>query len=162
MRSAFRIDLNNIARRAALGAAIALIALPGGVRAQAAQTQSAALAEFADAANAARAGAEFTAPVSPDGTPSAAAELGQLAGNVISTPADAGSVNDISLDDQMLSRQRGGALGIVMVAATPQLLRGNSGGRVTLWDEIAPPSPLPIPVDAARTAQGNVATYQRK
>jgi hypothetical protein len=47
----------------------------------------------------------------------------------------------------------------VMVAATPQLQRGSS---VTLWDEIAPPSPLPIPIDAARAAQGNVANYQRK
>jgi hypothetical protein len=36
------------------------------------------------------------------------------------------------------------------------------GAAVTLWDEIAPPSPLPIPIDAARTAQGNVANYQRK
>jgi hypothetical protein len=48
---------------------------------------------------------------------------------------------------------------MVMVAATPQLMRANG---VTLWDEIAPPSPLPIPVDAARAAQGNVANYQRK
>ncbi|CAB3804102.1 hypothetical protein LMG28614_05957 [Paraburkholderia ultramafica] len=111
---------------------------------------------------AALASAEFTAPVSPDETKRAGTEPGHLAGNVISTPADAASVNDISVDDQMLSRQRGGAVGMVMVAARPQPLPSNSGGRVTLWDEIAPPSPLPIPVDAARTAQGNVAMCQKK
>jgi hypothetical protein len=51
----------------------------------------------------------------------------------------------------------------LMVSATPQLVRssGNGGNSVTLWDEIAPPSPLPIPVDVARSAQGNVTTYQR-
>ena len=162
MRFAFRIDLKNIAPCAALCAAIALIALPGGVHAQTSQAQFATLAEFADAANAALANAEFTAPGSADETKRAGTEPSPLAGNGNSTPADAASVNAISLDDQILSRQRGGALGMVMVAATPQLLRGNSGGRVTLWDEIAPPSPLPIPVDAARAAQGNVATYQRK
>jgi hypothetical protein len=45
-----------------------------------------------------------------------------------------------------------------VVAEPPQLVRGN-GSNVTLWDEIAPPSPLPVPVDAARAAQGNVAMY---
>ncbi|MEX3687760.1 hypothetical protein AB3X91_26905 [Paraburkholderia sp. BR14263] len=65
-----------------------------------------------------------------------------------------------SLDDQTLSRQRGGAVGMVMMAATPQLMRGNN--NVTLWDEIAPPAPLPIPVDATQNAQGNLASYTRK
>ncbi|WP_322033664.1 hypothetical protein [Paraburkholderia sp. J76] len=65
-----------------------------------------------------------------------------------------------SLDDQTLSRQRGGAVGMVMVAATQQLMRGNNS--VTLWDEIAPPTPLPIPVDATQNAQGNLASYTRK
>jgi len=64
------------------------------------------------------------------------------------------------LDDQTLARQRGGAVGMVMVAATPQLMRGNNS--VTLWDEIAPPAPLPIPIDATQNAQGNVASYTRK
>jgi hypothetical protein len=66
-----------------------------------------------------------------------------------------------TLDDQTLSRQRGGAVGMVMVAATQQLMRGNNN-NVTLWDEIAPPAPLPIPVDATQNAQGNVASYTRK
>jgi hypothetical protein len=78
---------------------------------------------------------------------------------VLNLSAESGVTSDFALDDQMLSRQRGGATGMVMVAATPQLMRANG---VTLWDEIAPPSPLPIPVDAARAAQGNVANYQRK
>jgi len=81
-----------------------------------------------------------------------------LAGDAKARPAralaDAGQ-----LDDQTLSRQRGGAVGMVMVAATPQLLRGNG---VTLWDEIAPPVPLPIPVDASQAAQGNIASYTRR
>ncbi|HKT97609.1 MAG TPA: hypothetical protein VJS30_13915 [Paraburkholderia sp.] len=64
-----------------------------------------------------------------------------------------------AIDDQTLARQRGGAVGMVMVAATPQLMRGNS---VTLWDEIAPPAPMPIPVDAGQAAQGNIASYTRK
>lgn len=65
-----------------------------------------------------------------------------------------------TLDDQTLSRQRGGAVGMVMVAATPQLMRGNN--NVTLWDEIAPPAPLPVPVDATQSAQGNIASYTRR
>ena len=64
-----------------------------------------------------------------------------------------------AIDDQTLARQRGGAVGMVMVAATPQLMRGNN---VTLWDEIAPPAPMPIPVDAGQAAQGNIASYTRK
>lgn len=63
------------------------------------------------------------------------------------------------IDDQTLARQRGGAVGMVMVAATPQLMRGNS---VTLWDEIAPPAPMPIPVDAGQAAQSNIATFTRR
>ncbi|HEV3431650.1 MAG TPA: hypothetical protein VG320_27545 [Paraburkholderia sp.] len=65
-----------------------------------------------------------------------------------------------SIDDQTLSHQRGGAVGMLMVAATPQLMRG--GNNVTLWDEIAPPAPLPIPVDSGQAAQGNIASYTRK
>jgi hypothetical protein len=62
-------------------------------------------------------------------------------------------VNDFSLDDRVDSRQCGWTVGRLMVPVTPQSLRGRSG-RVTLWDEIAPPSPLPLPlpmpVQAAR------------
>ncbi len=52
------------------------------------------------------------------------AEGSPLTGYALSMPVDAASMNDISLDDQMLSRQRGGALGKVMVAATAQLMHG--------------------------------------
>lgn len=78
---------------------------------------------------------------------------------VLNTPANVVSMNDVPLDDHMLARQRGGATGFTMIAATPDLLRGSS---VTLWDEIAPPAPLPVPVDAGRAAQSNVANYLRK
>ncbi|MEA3129016.1 MAG: hypothetical protein QOF46_811 [Paraburkholderia sp.] len=165
MRLVFRIDLSSIARCAALcAAAVALIALPAGVNAQeSALPQSATLAETADAGSATLASTTLAAAAPPDTSAATDNEIRQLAGNVLSIPADVAPANDISLDDQMLSRQRGGAVGMLMVAATPQLMRGNGGGgSVTLWDEIAPPSPMPIPVDAARAAQGNVANYQRK
>jgi hypothetical protein len=65
------------------------------------------------------------------------------------------------LDEDALSQQRGGAPGPVTVASTPQLMAGS--GSVTLWDEIAPPAPMPIPVDAQQRAiQGNNASYTRK
>ncbi|HEY4295778.1 MAG TPA: hypothetical protein VGM85_04830 [Paraburkholderia sp.] len=147
MRVAFRIDLISTFRCAALCAVLVVSALPASVRAQTAPAESATPEQSADAARALPASTELAATASADET--------------VRT-ADTTASNDISLDDQMLSRQRGGAVGMLMVAATPQLMRGNSGGRVTLWDEIAPPTPLPIPVDAARAAQGNVATYQRK
>lgn len=164
MRLVFRIDLSGIAPCAALcAAAVALIVLPAGVNAQeSALPQSATLAETADAGSATLASTTLAVVAPPDTTAATTTEIRQLAANVLSIPADAASVNDISLDDQMLSRQRGGAVGMLMVAATPQLMRGNGSGSVTLWDEIAPPSPMPIPVDAARAAQGNVANYQRK
>lgn len=146
MRLTFRIDLSSIAPCTALCAVIALHVLPVGVNAQeAAQAQSTTLA----------------AALSAETTASTATEIREFASDVLGIPADAASVNDISLNGQVLSRQRGGAVGMVMAAATPQLTRGNVGGRsVTLWDEIAPPSPLPVPIDAARAAQDNVSHYQ--
>jgi hypothetical protein len=166
MRLAFRIDLGTIAPYAALCTAIALIVLPIGVNAQeAGQAPSATLTQSADAGSATFPNATTATAASSDPTTRAASAFFQLPATVLSIPADGGaSVNDFSLDDRVLSRQRGGAVGMVMAAATPQLMRGNvgSGNSVTLWDEIAPPSPLPIPVDAARAAQGNVANYQRK
>ncbi|MFT4069937.1 hypothetical protein [Paraburkholderia sp.] len=157
MRLAFRIDLISRAPCLAIFAALVLNALPLAASAQttpAAPAQSATLAESGDAAGSSSASGQIAAPPLTD-TDS------QVAANATSARDDAASVNDISLDDQVLSRQRGGAVGMLMVAATPQLMQGG-GNQVTLWDEIAPPSPLPIPVDAARAAQGNVATYQRK
>ena len=164
MRLAFRIDLGKIAPCAALCTAIALIVLPIGANAQeAAQAPSATLAESADAGSATLPNAPAATFASSDPTTRAVTAIPQLAANVLSIPADGASMNDFSLDDQVLSRQRGDAVGMVMVAATPQLMRGSGGSNsVTLWDEIAPPSRLPIPIDASRAAQGNVANYQRK
>ena len=135
MRLVFRIDSrpNSLLSGAALFAALVLAALPLAANAQ--------------------------ATVSADTFQTASADLDTTGALVLNMPADSASTGDIALDDQMLSRQRGGRTGMVMVAATPQLMRGNG---VTLWDEIAPPSPQPIPIDAARAAQGNVANYQRK
>ena len=66
-----------------------------------------------------------------------------------------------SLDDHVLDKQHGRAVGMLMVAAVPDSMRSNS---VTLWDEIAPPTQTPQPSsDAARAAQsGNIVNYSRK
>lgn len=108
-----------------------------------------------------------TAASTPDTDTTNAAEDNAAPTSSLHAAADpVASGDDVSfagagpLDDQTLARQRGGAVGMVMVAATPQLMRGNNS--VTLWDEIAPPAPLPIPVDATQNAQGNVASYTRK
>ncbi|MFM0245396.1 hypothetical protein [Paraburkholderia sediminicola] len=182
MRLAFRIDLSSIAPCAALcAAAVALIVLPVGVNAQEfTLPQSATMSETTDTGSATLASTTLAAvafrntavtgtasatavDTSVAGTDDSAASHSDLAGNALSIPADAASVNNLVLDDQALSSQRGGFGGMVMVAATPQLMRGfnNSGNGVTLWDEIAPPSQLPVPVDVARSAQGNVTSYQR-
>jgi hypothetical protein len=137
-------------------------------------------AETADAGSATLASSTFAVVASPNTTATdtastaavdntaastndSATSRSDLAGNALSIPADAAPVDDLVLDDQALSRQRGGFSGMLMVAATPQMMRGvNTGGNgVTLWDEIAPPSQLPVPVDVARSAQGNVTSYQR-
>ncbi|MDR3095503.1 MAG: hypothetical protein LBV73_00340 [Paraburkholderia sp.] len=103
------------------------------------------------------------APDSDNGASSKNLSVGTNTGTPAADPGPAGDDPVLAgvgaLDDQTLARQRGGAVGMVMVAATPQLMRGNS---VTLWDEIAPPAPLPIPVDAGQAAQGNIASYTRK
>jgi hypothetical protein len=74
--------------------------------------------------------------------------------------ADAALVHaEAPLDDQVLSRQRGGAANGMMTVSTSTLLKNN----VTLWDEIVPPTPMPQqPSDAARAAQGNNVVYTRK
>ncbi|RKE34828.1 hypothetical protein B0G76_0855 [Paraburkholderia sp. BL23I1N1] len=182
MRLVFRIDLSSIAPCVTLcAAAVALIVLPVGVNAQEpALVQSSTMAETADAGSVTLASTTLAAVAAPDtaatqtasvpavdntvaGTDDGAASHSDLAGNALSIPADTASVDDLALDDQALSRQRGGFSGMLMVAATPQLMRGfnNGGNGVTLWDEIAPPSQLPVPVDVARSAQGNVTSYQR-
>ena len=167
MRFAVPIDSARIAPPAVSCVAVALIAVSAGIYGQEpVPAQFATLAQPPDTGATPPAAVEPIAAAARDAAiatvtanvTDAAAEAGQLTGSVLSVPADGASANDISLDDEMLSRQRGGAFGMTVVAATPQLMRGN-GSNVTLWDEIAPPSPLPVPVDAARAAQGNVAMY---
>ena len=171
MRLAFRIDLRHFQQPAALCAALLLAALPPGVNAQESITASSPDTGAVTLASVTPAAA--TAPDTvvsntadtantPANTANTAAPGSDLAGDPLSIPANA-TTSDLALDDQALSQQRGGFGGMLMVAATPQLMHGNtSGGNgVTLWDEIAPPSPMPIPVDVARSAQGNVTTYQR-
>ncbi|WP_109478036.1 hypothetical protein [Paraburkholderia sp. C35] len=160
MRLVFRIASNQISRLpagVAMCVALALSTLPAGVNAQQAFTDATTLSSAQIAAPA----ADDTSDVVADATTGSDIAYGMDANGrqFFSVPADSAAMNDFALDDQVLSRQRGGAAGMVMVAATPQLMRGSA---VTLWDEIAPPSPLPIPIDAARAAQGNVANYQRK
>jgi hypothetical protein len=153
-----RIDPIRIITCAAFCLALTLTAFPADVHAQAAPSHAATLADLAGVIAQSEPAAVTAA--SDDAT-SATSEPDALASNTSDEPINAASMNGIALDDQVLSRQRGGALGMVMVAATPDLVRGN-GNRVTLWDEIAPPAPLPVPVDAARAAQSNAVTYQRR
>lgn len=178
MRLAFRIDTHFTALGAALCVALASMTLPldvfaedagsGAVSGAASGAASRAVSGAVSGSPAASVGLigpalTTAAPeASNDGTPTAPEASADTATTsdtqAQNVPADA-SANDMVLDDQVLSRQRGGAVGMVMVAAAPQL-RGNG---VTLWDEIAPPTPLPVPVDAARAQQGsNVASYLRK
>jgi hypothetical protein len=165
MRLAFRIDLRHVLPYAALCAALLIVALPPGVNAQepvtasSPDTGSATLASTTPAAVT----APDTAVSDTANTANTATSVSDLAGDALRIPTDAVTANDLVLDDQTLSQQRGGFSGMLMVAATPQPMRGssNGGNGVTLWDEIAPPAPLPIPIDVARSAQGNVTTYQR-
>jgi hypothetical protein len=161
-------SLRSLAGVATLGATLALstslavstllFAVPSTAFAQESATSTSADAGAAALADTTPAAA--TAPEKAAVAATAATDTGNDAHTqVLNTPADVVSMNDIPLDDQILARQRGGASGLTMVAATPDLLRGSS---VTLWDEIAPPAPLPVPVDAARTAQSNAASYLRK
>jgi hypothetical protein len=139
---------------ATLCAALSLIALPVRAVAQESVSSNAANAgstALADPTSIAAAAPETTLAVSDD---DASIQL-------LNTRAHVVSMNGIALDDQVLARQRGGASGLTMVAATPQMLQG-SGASVTLWDEIAPPAPLPVPVDSARAAQSNAASYLRR
>jgi hypothetical protein len=161
MRLAFRIDTSLTTLGAVFCVALASMTLPVDVIAQeAVSTPSISVASVAVSSPAPAAVVDRDAATdhAAAATTDAAAENTDATAQALTTPADAASVNDIVLDDQMLSRQRGGAVGMVMVAATPQL----RGGSVTLWDEIAPPTPLPIPVDAQRAAQSNVASFTRK
>jgi hypothetical protein len=75
------------------------------------------------------------------------------------TDADVTRYDTAALDDRVLEHQRGRAVGMIMVASTPNAFRANS---VTLWDEIGPPVQTPQPSDAARAQTGNIVTYNRK
>jgi hypothetical protein len=149
---------------ALLGGALSLLALPDAARAE-----EPASSLSSDAGSVALAGLAPAAAASPETAvagdastdASASIDIPATGGPApqLSTPADVVSMNGSLLDDHVLAQQRGGATGLTMIAATPRSMGGNA---VTLWDEIAPPAPLPIPVDAARTAQGNAASYLRK
>lgn len=150
------VSLRLLAGVATLGATLAIGTLPFTLPSPAFAQESASSAS-SDAGAVALEDTMPAAATAPE--TAAAASEDDAPAQVLNTPADVVSMTDVPLDDQILARQRGGASGLTMVAATPDLLRGSS---VTLWDEIAPPAPLPVPVDAARAAQSNVASYLRK
>jgi hypothetical protein len=170
-----RLDHRNVKRQfassAAALAAAALLALAAPAQAQSfdagAQVASAAANVMADVIPATR-GSTFgdAKPISATFELGAAPadNLGADSGPLAADPSPAADDSVVAgigaLDDQTLSHQRGGAVGMLMVAATPQLMHG--ANSVTLWDEIAPPAPLPIPVDSSQAAQGNVASYTRR
>ncbi|MBN3767396.1 hypothetical protein [Burkholderia sp. Ac-20365] len=167
MRLVFRIDSNQISvlpAGLAVCIALALSSVTVGVNAQESFTDATTSTSTAAVQPATHASVDETSSATGDAATGVdiANETDTNGRQFFSVPADSiasSGTGEFALDDQILSRQRGGAAGMVMVAATPQLMHGSS---VTLWDEIAPPSPLPIPIDAARAAQGNVANYQRK
>lgn len=168
MRLVFRIDSNHISllpAGVAVCVALALSSMSAGaanVYAQESFTDATSVTTATSAQQATEVAADETSNATADTTTGgvdSASGVDSTGPQFTNVPADSAAMSDFALDDQVLARQRGGAAGMVMVAATPQLMRG---AAVTLWDEIAPPTPLPIPIDAARTAQGNVANYQRK
>ncbi|WP_231748322.1 hypothetical protein [Burkholderia sp. ABCPW 14] len=66
----------------------------------------------------------------------------------------------VHVDAGVFARQRERMAAPVPVA-TPTPLFDHSSA-VTLWDEIGPPTPLPVPSDAQRMVQGNDASYTRR
>ncbi|RKP52012.1 hypothetical protein D7S89_00125 [Trinickia fusca] len=87
-----------------------------------------------------------------------ASPVGQTA--MEATAGEEAAIVGVALDDQALADERGSGLGAVTVAATPELIERTHS--VTLWDELAPPAPAPVPVDTAKTAQVNVLTTTRR
>jgi len=64
------------------------------------------------------------------------------------------------IDDGALAHQRGTGPGLMTVGAPMLALHG--APSVTLWDEIAPPAPVPVPADSAHVAQSNTVSYFRQ
>jgi hypothetical protein len=65
-----------------------------------------------------------------------------------------------AIDDGALAHQRGTGPGLMTVGAPMLALHG--APSVTLWDEIAPPAPVPVPADSAHVAQSNTVSYFRQ
>lgn len=82
------------------------------------------------------------------------------ASQAASADAEAPIAGATALDDRVLARQRGTGPGLMTVAASMQALQ--SAQSVTLWDEIAPPAPMPVPADSAHSAQSNAVSYFRQ
>jgi hypothetical protein len=102
--------------------------------------------------------AALAAPVlahADSSTDSATAALGETA--LFARATNSGSE---ALDDLALARQRGTGPGLMTVGASMQALKGTPS--VTLWDEIAPPAPMPIPADSSHAAQSNAVSYFRQ
>ncbi len=82
----------------------------------------------------------------------------------VASAIDAPMVFRNQLDEPTLATQRGRALGATpMVVATPNVLSGGMGNRVTLWDEFPLPAPqLPIPSDLSHSVQSNQVSFTRQ
>lgn len=83
----------------------------------------------------------------------------QAANEAASADTEAPIAGATALDDRVLARQRGTGPGLMTVAASMQ---GLHSSQVTLWDEIAPPAPVPVPADSAHPAQSNAVSYFRQ
>ncbi|AOJ02531.1 hypothetical protein WS70_12415 [Burkholderia mayonis] len=64
----------------------------------------------------------------------------------------------VHVDAGVFARQRERVAASVPVA-TPL---SDRSAAVTLWDEIGPPTPLPVPSDAQRTVRGDGTSYTRR
>lgn len=158
---------------AALGIALAVLAAPCQARADSLDDAPAigqatffvdgawaAPASFAD-----RAARAVDLAVAPGFVIGAAATDGsseptRAASQDASVDAEASIAGATALDDRVLARQRGTGPGLMTVAASTQALQ--AGHSVTLWDEIAPPAPVPVPADSAHSAQSNAVSYFRQ
>ncbi|AJX33769.1 hypothetical protein [Burkholderia oklahomensis] len=66
----------------------------------------------------------------------------------------------VHVDAGVFARQREHVAAPVPVATPTPLF--DRGAAVTLWDEIGPPTPLPVPSDAQRTIRSDGASYTRQ
>lgn len=133
MRRDLRTDLKALARRAALGGAVLLPLLVGEAHAQ---------------------------PVAATGDSMGPVSITPLTAGRHGIANDGAFLNPILTENRTASPTRAASSGMAMKTSSSTSAGGDP--QVTLWDEIAPPAPRPVPVDNARAAQGHLASDAAK